>query len=326
MHMPKRTGEEASLRAMPDFVSYRASDSLDAIARILGVGSGRDESRADRGSAFSVEFKIDCKEPPSLRISRVTPSRSVRAIAADPGTMSWHELRSQSPEAGAAFIADLVDGDTATSSRMSPGEYATVLCDSLHVAGFARAAPGEQAAWETFVRVPDVDLLCEIAVEEGGSIAVAPHGIAGLDRRATIVDPTGAALTVIAGGDDRRTVGAGALGWDELRSTDPMASVRFWCAVFGWSAEPTEGSRGVRGVTFLNGGRAVASMTATGPLETRSRWMPVLTVRDDLVRDTMRRAILAGARVVVPPGAHGILGTMAIVIDPHGAEVMIGGG
>ena len=320
MHMPKRTGEEASRRAMPDFVSLRASDNLDTIARILGVGSGRDERRADRASAFTVEFK----QPSPLRLSRVAPSRAVRSTSVAPGSMSWHELRSPAPEASAAFLADLIDGDTATHARLSSREYSTVLSDGLHVAGCARCDASERAAWETFVRVPDVDLLCAMALEEGGTVAVAPHGIAGLDRRATILDPTGAALTIIAGGDDRRTVGAGALGWDELRSTDPMTSVRFWCAVFGWSAEPVLGERGAKGVVFHNGGRAVASLCEASPIEPRSRWVPVLTMRGDLVHDAVRRAILAGARLLVPPSAHGVLGTAAVVIDPHGAEVAIG--
>jgi predicted enzyme related to lactoylglutathione lyase len=306
---------------MPDFISLRASDNLDTIARILGVGSGRDERRADRASAFTVEFK----QPSSLRLSTVAPSRAVRSISADPGSMSWHELRSPAPEASAAFLADLIDGDTATHARLSSREYSTVLSDGLHVAGCARCGPDERASWETFVRVPDVDLLCAMALEEGGSVAVAPHGIAGLDRRATIVDPTGAALTVIAGGDDRRTVGAGALGWDELRSTDPMASVRFWCAVFNWTAEPVLGDRGSRSVLFLNGGRAVASLVEAGPFEPSSRWVPVVTVRQGLVHDAVRRAILAGARLLVPPGAHGVLGAAAVILDPHGMEVVIGG-
>jgi predicted enzyme related to lactoylglutathione lyase len=208
---------------------------------------------------------------------------------------------------------------------MSPGEYSTVLCDGLHVAGCARNSEGEQPGWQTFVRVPDVDLVCAIAVENGGHVAEAPHGIAGLDRRATIVDPTGAALTIIAGGDDRRTVGCGTLGWDELRSTDPMESVRFWCAVFRWSAEPVLGDHGARGVLFLNGGRPVASLREATPNEPRSRWIPVVTVRNELVRDTVRRAVLAGARLLVAPGPHGLLGASAVVIDPHGVEIAIGG-
>jgi len=250
-------------------------------------------------------------------------AHTARSTAVHPGAMSWHELHSPEPERSARFLAALLGDEVIADHRST-----TLLCDGLHVAGVQASEPGRAASWTSFVRVPNVDVLCDIALACGGSVRIDPTGIVGLDRRAVIADPTGAALTIIAGGDDRRTIGAGAIGWDELRSDEPAESVRFWCAVFGWSAAPIAGARASNGVVFLNGGRAVASMQRADERDDRrgprSRWLPVATVRGDLFDATVHRAIRDGARIGVAPAPHGVLGKHAVLVDPSGLEIALG--
>jgi uncharacterized protein len=247
-----------------------------------------------------------------------------RSRQVDPGTMSWHEMQSPLPEESAAYLATLLGNDVVTADHGGGGSYSTILCDGLHVAGSTHTEHGREAGWNTFVRVPSVDLICHIALSKGGSVRVAPHGILGLDRRAVIADPTGAAITIIAGGDDRRTIGAGAMGWDELRSIDPAESARFWCSVFKWTAAPLLASRDTQGLVFLNGGTPVASLHLATRNEPGSRWLPVATVRRDLLDGAVHKAIRAGARIAVPPHSHEILGKLAIFTDPAGVEIAIG--
>jgi predicted enzyme related to lactoylglutathione lyase len=247
-----------------------------------------------------------------------------RSRAVDPGTMSWHEMQSPLPEESAAYLAALLENDIVTADHGGAGSYSTILCNGLHVAGATQSEHGRDPSWNTFVRVPSVDLVCHIALARGGSVRVQPSGILGLDRRAVIADPTGAALTIISGGDDRRTVGAGAIGWDELRSIDPMESVRFWCAVFKWTASPILTARDTQGMIFLNGGRPVASVQAATRNEPASRWLPIATVRRDLLDAAVHKAIRLGARIVVPPQAHPVLGKLAIFTDPAGVEIALG--
>jgi predicted enzyme related to lactoylglutathione lyase len=238
--------------------------------------------------------------------------------------MSWHELHSPLPEESAGYLAALLGDDVVTADHGGAGSYSTILCDGLHVAGATQAEHGRDPSWNTFVRVPSVDLICHIALSKGGSVRVQPSGILGLDRRAVIADPTGAALTIISGGDDRRTIGAGAIGWDELRSIDPMESVRFWCSVFKWTATPILSARDTQGMIFLNGGRPVASVQAATRTEPASRWLPIATVRRDLLDAAVHKAIRVGARIVVPPHAHPVLGKLAIFTDPAGVEIALG--
>jgi len=246
-------------------------------------------------------------------------AHTARSTAVHPGAMSWHELNSPDPARSARFLASILGDEVIADHRST-----TLMCGGLHVAGAKPSEPGRAASWTSFVRVPNVDVLCDIALACGGSVRIDPTGILGLDRRAVIADPAGAALTIIAGGDDRRTIGAGAIGWDELRSDEPAESVRFWCAVFGWSAAPIVGARETNGVVFLNGGRAVASMQRADERERHSRWLPVATVRGDLFDAAVHRAIRDGARIGVAPRTHGVLGKHAVLVDPSGLEIALG--
>jgi predicted enzyme related to lactoylglutathione lyase len=267
---------------------------------------------------------VEPKSSPCDTFSDVT-AFAPKSVSADPGVFSWHEFTSTEPLRSAAFLADLVGGETIVQTRGGLEEYTTVLNAGLHIAGGLRVSDARRARWKSYLRVPSVDLLCEIALAHGGRVTSAPSGIVGLDRRATIADPTGAELTIIAGGDDRRTVGCGAFGWDELRSTDPLESVRFWCATLDWTATPVyTRTTDARTIVFQNGGRPVASVSQTLAGEPCSRWLPVATFRHGLCNAMALRAIRAGASMRVAPHAHGILGTHAVLIDPTGLELAIG--
>jgi len=285
-----------------------------------------DNTPADALSRRLAAFRFTVETKPAPRLPAAAPmapvaaalraARGARSIAVHPGTMSWHEMHSPHPEESAACLASLLGDEVASADHGGGGCYSTILCDGLQVAGATALGFGREPGWSTYVRVPSVDLVCHIALSKGGSVRVEPSGILGLDRRAVIADPTGAALTIIAGGDDRRTTGAGAIGWDELRSTDPMESVRFWCSVFKWSAVPLADARETQGALFLNGGLPVASVQRAQPAERASRWLPVATVRRDLFDGALQRAIHAGARIVAAPQPHGVLGRLAILVEP----------
>lgn len=279
---------------------------------------------APRSFELGFDLGIEPKPEPRASSAIFRSAHNARSTPVDPGTMSWHELHSPLPEESAGYLAALLGDDVVCTDHGGAGTYSTILCDGLHVAGATQTEHGRDASWNTFVRVPSVDLICHIALAKGGSVRVQPSGILGLDRRAVIADPTGASLTIISGGDDRRTIGAGAIGWDELRSIDPMESVRFWCSVFKWTATPILTARDTQGMIFLNGGRPVASVQAATRNEPASRWLPIATVRRDLLDAAVHKAIRVGARIVVPPHAHPVLGKLAIFTDPAGVEIALG--
>lgn len=293
-----------------------------------GVAAGRPRPRPGLFSAIEFETKPDGipfgSDVTDIRRGGFRRVSAARSAPVHPGTVSWHEIQSVDPDESARFLATVLGAEVRTRSRGSAGEYRTVLSGGLHVAGVVGCEYDAMPGWRTYLRVPNVDYICELALDNGGHVHIAPSGILGLDRRATIADPTGASLTVISGGDDRRTIGAGTLGWDELRSTDPIESMRFWCAVLGWSACPLASPRGAHAAIFLNGGSAVASMQRASDAEPRSRWLPVATIaRGDLTAVLDRVHSLGGA-LRTAPLAHAVLGTEALVEDPSGVEIALG--
>jgi len=322
MRPSERNGTDSSLDAMLDRIVDDASRNLRFIAAELGA----DAPEAERLPAFQIEMKDAHRDPYATGPRRAEPRFAGRtcSVPVHPGAISWHELRAYDPAEAAFSLASLLDLEVVCRSRGHLDEYRALTCGGLHVAGVRGCHEALEQGWSTYVRVANVEHACDRAIALGGSVRVAPSGIMGLDRRAEICDPTGATITVIAGGDDRRTVGAGAFGWDELRSTDPTTSGRFWCEIFGWSAMPLVSPRGSHAALFLNGGRAVASMQRTSDAEPRSRWLPVATVRPETVRAAISRAVGSGFRIEQAPVPHAVLSLEAVVVDPNGIEIALG--
>ncbi|MDI9404645.1 MAG: hypothetical protein QM516_12300 [Limnohabitans sp.] len=334
MHPARKNNDLRSFDVSIERIVTRATAHLDSLARIVGVERASAELAAS-GSSRSDGFPmVECKprlglaSPPRMRASTDqadAASAVPHSTPVHPGCFSWHEFHTSNARESAIFLADLLEAEVRTRALGGVDEYSTILGNGLHIAGGCATAQREPSRWSAYLRVPNVDVLCERAIDAGGSVRVAPSGIEGLDRRAEICDPTGARVTVIAGGDDRRTTGTGAFGWDELRSTDLMESVRFWCATLGWSAQPALGSSGGECIVFLNGGAPVASATHALSIETSSRWLPIATFRRKSVELVVREALAHGGSLRVAPQAHAILGISAVVVDARGLEVGIGG-
>lgn len=317
MHMSKENGPLAG----------------DAVIRLLNAAMRLDAPDAappapmrpvDGGPVRAMRFFEPKPAAPIVPAAARARDTAPRSTPVHPATFSWHQLHTPDPCRAARAIARILGGDFETRDRGLFGMTSTVRCDGLHVAGADQCDDAGRRGWEAFVRVPDVDLVCEHAIALGGTVETAPAGILGLDRRATIADPTGARLTVIAGGDDRRTVGAGAFGWDELRTTDTHASLAFWTALFGWTvARPTDqASR--RTLVLLNGGRPVAGISACGASEPASRWLPVATVASRAIAAAVEQATEQGGGVLGAALDHPIVGRCALVRLADGVEFMIG--
>jgi hypothetical protein len=117
------------------------------------------------------------------------------------GAFSWNELMTTDPDAALAFYAALL-GWTTQTMAMPGGNYHVVKAGDTSVGG-VMAMPAEAKAggmppsWGSYVTVADVDATVRRAAELGGKVVHGPHDIPGVGRMAVIVDPQGAALSVI---------------------------------------------------------------------------------------------------------------------------------
>jgi hypothetical protein len=106
---------------------------------------------------------------------------------------------------------------------------------------------------------------------------------------------------------------AGTPSWVELSTTDPDGSYAFYSQLFGWTAtEGTEQFGGYR--SFLDGGQSVGGLNPMGEF-------PVWTtyVATDDADATAQKVRDNGGTVMVEPMDVGVLGRMAVFVDPAGA-------
>ncbi len=113
------------------------------------------------------------------------------------------------------------------------------------------------------------------------------------------------------------TPSPGAPLWIDLFTSTPDESSAFYCALFGWEAQPGNPDFGGY-LNFTKDGRKVAGMM-TNHGDGIDAWSIYLAVADST--SFAADAIDHGATVIVPPMEVGPLGTMAVLIDVGGASI-----
>lgn len=161
------------------------------------------------------------------------------------GVPCWTDCEQPDPEAACAFYGELFGwrfSDAVPAD--APGSY---LIAALGGRDVAAIAPGDGAAWSTYVAVDDADATAARITEAGGAIVSAPQDAGPGGRAATCTDATGAELRLWQA---RRRLGAqavnepGAWNFSDLRTSDPGAAVAFYASVFGWEADAFDDSGG----------------------------------------------------------------------------------
>lgn len=222
----------------------------------------------------------------------------------------WHELLAPDVEGAKTFYSSLFGWELEV---WKPGtaDYAMARVGGRSHAGFfARkvAAPH----WLVYFVVEDADATAVRAVELGGRVARPAEEISDVGRFVVLADPQGAIFAVIAP-FEREERPTGVFVLDELLTTNVEDAKRFYGELFGWRAEPAEGSY----VLFrAPEGDVVAGLMAKP--EQAPAWMTYIGVQDVDSAAELARAL--GGTVAVPPTtiARGV-GSFAVLVDPVGA-------
>ncbi len=117
------------------------------------------------------------------------------------GAFSWSELMTSDPEAAVAFYGKLFGWST-DRMEMPDGAYHVVKVGETAVGGImampkAATAGGVPPNWGCYVTVDDVDAFAQQATGLGAKVVHGPEDIPNVGRFAVIVDPQGAAFSVI---------------------------------------------------------------------------------------------------------------------------------
>ena len=189
-----------------------------------------------------------------------------------PGTFNWTELSTTDTAGATEFYAGLFGWSF--EEMPMPGErnsYHAARNGEHLVAGvFHREDLPKIPFWHSYVAVASADECAEKAAGLGGSVLVEPFDVGEAGRMAVVQDPTGGVFQPWQAG---LQTGAGianepvSLCWNELLTRDPEGAAKFYCDLFGWTAETTH--NGLVPYTMLrNSGRAAAGIfTITEEME-----------------------------------------------------------
>jgi len=248
--------------------------------------------------------------------------------AATFNTPNWVDLSTPDIDGAGEFYSELFGWDMSIMPS-TMGDYHVAKVDDHEVAGLMEQAPqmkGQPASWTVFVYVADIEETTKLVAEHGGRVMQPPFEIPGGAKVAVIVDPTGAMLALIAGGETPDGVyfsdNAGAVCWVELLTRDPEAAAAFHREVFGWETV-VDTSTETNYTVFKLDGEDVAGMLMMPdavPAEAPSHWSTYFTV-DDCDATVKMTGELGGE--VLRPTTDISIGKFAVLADPQGATFEI---
>ena len=247
-----------------------------------------------------------------------------------PGTPSWVDLSSPSPDESAAFYGELMGWQaTEPGAAEETGGYRMFQQEGQNVGGLmAQMQDGQPTAWATYISVADADETAEKVTAAGGSIVVEPMDVMDIGRLAVFSDPTGAVFGVwqpksFAGADLVNE--PNSLCWNEVLTRDAEANKAFYPAVFGWAPGRAafEGAPESYTVWELDSKPVGGMMQMTDdyfPPEVPSYWSVCFAVAD--CDATVAKARELGATITQEPMDMPI-GRFAGLIDPEGASFTV---
>lgn len=248
------------------------------------------------------------------------------------GVPSWVDLATPDPATSKEFYGQLFGWEFEDQPTDTDGaDYAMANLGGQAAAGVMQlsdemAASGMPPVWTTYVTVDDLDASMAKVEPAGGSLMGPAMDVMEAGRMAVVADPAGAVFCLWEPGEH---IGAGAVNepgafsWSELITPDPAAVAPFYDAVFGWTAETALMPAGPYTVFSVDGGNENGIAGAMPPpVEGMpAAWGVYFTVAD--ARATVETARSLGAQVLMEATELPGVGTLASVMDPHGAAFSI---
>jgi predicted enzyme related to lactoylglutathione lyase len=246
-----------------------------------------------------------------------------------PGAPDWIDLGSRDTAAAAAFYKALF-GWEFRSAGPEAGGYGL-----FQLAGQTVAALGPlqddnaKPAWTVYFETADADATTKTVEQAGGAVRYPPMDVVDQGRLAGFTDPVGAEFAVWQPGTNKGLdrVGAGALCWTELYTTDAARAKEFYATVFSWDTEdvplPGAAAAGTYTVVSRAGGGQEGSHGGIMQLgadmlpDGMSYWQPYFAVADcDAV---VAKATERGGTALMPGTDMAGVGRIALLRDPEGA-------
>jgi hypothetical protein len=239
------------------------------------------------------------------------------------GHVVWHDLMTTNPKASLAFFTELLGWRT-TEADMGPmGTYTMFSAGDRNVGGMMPLDPahGAPSHFMAYFHVDDLDAALARAQELGGKVLVPPTPIPNVGTFAVLADPLGGITSpmhmTMEPPDESGGERQGIFCWEELGSTDPEASVKFYTHVYGYSITKLGPEMGNYQM-FMAGSRGIGGvMKPPAEAPQMTNWVSYIVVDD--TDATAGRAEKLGGKVLYPPTDIPTVGRFAILQDPAGA-------
>ncbi len=240
-----------------------------------------------------------------------------------PGKFVWFEHVSNDITKARAFYEPLFNWHV---ERMTIGDqaYPMIMAGNGGIGGL-RAETSARSHWVSYVSVLDIDRTYTEALAAGAQRVMQPTNYGAVGRGATIVDPTGAEVSLWTGmeGDmpDPDDVPFGQWGWNELWTSDVNKAVAFYEKVFGYTHDTMQFDLFGTYVILKTGDRMRAGITQSTDAKATPMWLPYVRVED--CDATVERALQLGAQKLLAPTDLQGVGRFSILQDPLRAAIAI---
>lgn len=191
--------EMAASGMPPMWNTYVTVDDVDAaVARVAPAGGSVQQPAMDVMDSGRMAVVAD---PAGSVICLWQAKSHIGAeVVNEHGSFTWSELMTPDPAAVAGFYHELF-GWTTQTMPMPGGEYTVFFAPGGNENGIAGAMaspePGMPSYWGTYFHVDDAAATVATAVDKGAQVMLEPTAMPGVGTLATLVDPQGAAFSVM---------------------------------------------------------------------------------------------------------------------------------
>jgi predicted enzyme related to lactoylglutathione lyase len=237
------------------------------------------------------------------------------------GKFTWFEHVSNDAAKARQFYEGLLGWKV---KAFQPATYEVIHNGADFIGGVVAADAGTPNHWRSWLSVPDVDERYAAALAAGGKAVMPPLDYPGIGRGATVLDPTGARVSLWKGlqGDrpDVEHVPPGDFDWNELATPDPQTALAFYESLFGYKRLDWDmGPGGTYHVLQDANGRARAGVMKTAANGDAALWVPYVKVEN--ADATASRVAPLGGTLAQKVAEVPEVGRVGMLVDPTGAAL-----
>lgn len=238
------------------------------------------------------------------------------------GMFVWRELSTSDVQGALRFYAGLF-GWNSKKVDMPNGAYHLLHKAEKQVGGLMALEKGVDMPpyWMSYLSVPNVDAALRSAKKLGAEVVWGPLDVEEIGRMATVVDPRGAAFSLMKAVKGDPVFEAPQLGefcWEQLASHDLPTARAFYADVAGWQAQPfPEQGYEVLGLGSGPGEQAATLVPSTPPLS--AGWLSFVSVEE--LEKACKRTTQLGGKVLSDPIVVQGIGRYVVIADPQGARL-----